>query len=185
MQRTCSIRSEMPVMTSGQRVVAEARVNTVDEDRRAAFVRRRDHVGRHRRGVAVRVLQEDRAGRHDVDPGPQELREVAERLHQPVVGPRGVHDAVRLEGQQRVGVVGRGDAQTAAEPGELAGVLADLVRVRDPDPDQLEVGPGVDAGDRVLADVPRAPLHDAVGPAHERVILQWVRRRPGRVRAPA
>ena len=133
----------------------------------------------------MRVLQEDRAGRDHVDPGPEELREVAERLHQPVVGPRGVHDAVRLEGEQRVGVVGRGDAKVAAKSGQLARVLTDLVRVGDPHADQLEVGPGVDAGDRVLADVARAPLHDAVGPAHGRLLSSRYDAGPGRVRGPA
>ena len=49
-----------------------------------------------------------------------------------------------------------------AEPGELAGVVTHLVGVRHVDPDQLEIGVGVDAGQGMAPDVAGTPLHDAV-----------------------
>ena len=49
-----------------------------------------------------------------------------------------------------------------AEPGQLAGVVADLVGVRHVDPDQLELGVGVDPRQGMAPDVAGAPLHDAV-----------------------
>ena len=52
--------------------------------------------------------------------------------------------------------------KVAGESGQLSGVVADLVRVGDVDPDQLELGMGVDARQGVSPDVAGAPLHDAV-----------------------
>ncbi len=118
----------------------------------------------HRRGHGVDgELQEHRSARHDVGTGAQEPLQVAERLEDPVVGHGGVDDAVGLEGQQRLGVVGGSDAQITAESGQLARVSTDLRRGGDPHADQLEVGMRVDAGDGVASDVARAPLHDSIG----------------------
>ena len=75
--------------------------------------------------------------------------------------------------EQRVGVVGGGHAELAAEPGQLAGVDADLVGVRHPHADQLEVGPGVDAGDGVPPDVAGAPLHHSIGHARPLPHRPW------------
>ncbi len=61
------------------------------------------------------------------------------------------------------GVAGGGHPERAPEPGEVAGVATDLVRVGDPQAHELEVGAGVDAGDGVDADVARAPGDDPVG----------------------
>ena len=52
--------------------------------------------------------------------------------------------------------------KVADEPGQLPGVVAHLVRVGDEDPDQLELGVGVDARQGMTPDVAGAPLHDAV-----------------------
>ena len=64
--------------------------------------------------------------------------------------------------QQRVDVARRGHAEGAGEPGQLPGIVAHLVGVRDEDPDQLELGVGVDARQGMAPDVAGAPLHDAV-----------------------
>ena len=53
-------------------------------------------------------------------------------------------------------------------PARVPGVLAHLVRIGHPQPDQLEVGSGVDAGDGVDADVSGAPGDDSIGLGHER-----------------
>ena len=163
MQRTSSMRSDTDVSTSGSQSLAKpGSTPFTNSDAPPSSGRLLDRVGQLRRHGAVRVLQEHRAARDDVDAGGEEPLEIVDRLEQPVVGHRGVHDAVRLEREQRVGVVRRGDAEVAVEPGQLAGVLADLGRIGDPDADELELGTGVDAGDRVPPDVAGAPLHDRI-----------------------
>ena len=52
--------------------------------------------------------------------------------------------------------------KVAGEAGQLAGVVAHLVGIGDVDPDELELGVGVDARQGVAPDVAGAPLHDAV-----------------------
>src|SRR5690606_33070127 len=74
-----------------EHVVGEARVDAVDEDRRAALGGGLPHrVGHLGRDDAVGELQEHRAAGHDVDAGPQDAAQVVDRLHQPDVGHRGV-----------------------------------------------------------------------------------------------
>ena len=63
--------------------------------------------------------------------------------------------------QHGLGVVGGGHAQGAPQAGQVPGVAAHLVGVRHPDTHELEVGAGVDAGQRVPTHVARAPQHDA------------------------
>ena len=98
-------------------------------------------------------------------PAARKRSQVGQRLEDAVVGHGGVHDAVGLQREQRVDVTRCRDAERAPEAGQLAGVAPDLVGVGDEEPDQLEVGVGVDAGDGVAPDVAGAPLHDAVGHA--------------------
>ena len=151
----------------GQGVVGEPGVDPVDEDRDPALDGGVHHGGVHPLiGDPVRVLQEHRARRNNVDARTQHGLHVCERCEQAVVGHGGVDDHVGLEGEDGVDVVGGGHTEGAAEPGQLAGVLADLVGVGHPDTDQLQVRAGVDAGDGVLADVPGAPSDDTVGLAH-------------------
>jgi hypothetical protein len=57
--------------------------------------------------------------------------------------------------------VGRGDAELAAQLGQLAGVPTVLALAAGPHPHQLEVGVGVDAGDRVPPDRAGGPDDDA------------------------
>jgi hypothetical protein len=118
---------------------------------------REDLVGQD----SVRPLQQHRAGGDHVHALAEHPDEVLDRLEDPVVGHRGVHHGVRSERHQLVAVGGGGDPQLAAELGQHPGVLAVLVGVGDPDADQLEVGVGVDAGDRVPADGARRPDDDA------------------------
>ena len=89
---------------------------------------------------------------------------------------RGVADAVGVEREDLVDVVGGEYAQRLAAE-QLAGVLPDLVGVVHAQPDQLEVGPLDDGPERVLPDVAGAPLDDPVGP------LDSVQRRACSVRA--
>ena len=49
------------------------------------------------------------------------------------------------------------------EAADLADVLADLVRVADPDPDEFELGVADDLGDHHLADETGTPDDDALG----------------------
>ena len=55
-----------------------------------------------------------------------------------------------------------GHAHGVAQSGQVAGVAPDLVRVGDEEPDQLELGMGVDAGEGMAPHVAGAPLHDAI-----------------------
>ena len=72
------------------------------------------------------------------------------------VGVRRVTDAVGVEGEQGVDVLGGGDAH-GVDPAELAGVAAGLVVAVDPQPDQLEVGVVDDGGHGVDPDGARSP----------------------------
>ena len=73
-----------------------------------------------------------------------------------------VHQSVRLQLDQRVDVVGGGDAQTV-ETADLAHVAADLVRVAHSDADQLEQRVLDDLRDHHPADEARTPHHDPLG----------------------
>ena len=80
---------------------------------------------------------------------------------------RVVDDAVRLQGQQRVGVVGGCHAQRF-DAAELADVLAHLVGCPGVAADELEFGIRDDGVDRLAADVARGPLHDPIGHVPDR-----------------
>ena len=148
----------------GAPVVGEARIDAVDPQRRTAlgcrFADGVTHIGGHH---AVGVLQEDGRARHHIDAGPQDLLQIFDRLHQPGVRHGCVYDAIRLHREQRIRVIRRSDAEVATEAGQLSCVLADFVGTGDPDADELEIGSGVDASNRVPTDVAGAPLNDAVG----------------------
>ena len=118
----------------------------------------RDHL---RRQDLLRPLQQHRPAAGDVDAGLDERRQVVDALEDPVVGHRRVHDRVRRQRDQRVAVGGGLDAELAPESGQLTGVPALLGVGRRPHADQLEVGVGVDARDRVPADGARRPDDDA------------------------
>ena len=70
------------------------------------------------------ILQEDRAAADDVDPGGQDAPVVIERIGQPVVGHRGVDRALRVGGQHRIQIGGRGDSGRDIKTGKLSGVFA-------------------------------------------------------------
>jgi hypothetical protein len=71
--------------------------------------------------------------------------------------------AVGALGLEGIGFAGGADAQALAEAGEIAGVTADLVRVGHEEADELELGMGVDAGQRMATYIAGAPLDDARG----------------------
>ena len=158
------MRSQTPGEHERECVVGEARVDAVDEDGDARLFRRRDE----RRGQGssgAGYWQHHRARGHHVDAGGQEALQVRHGLEDAVVGHGGVHDAVGLRAPAaRRRRWCRPRRSVLAEPGQLAGVAAHLVGVRHEEPDQLELGMGVDAGQGVAPDVAGAPLHDAVTP---------------------
>ena len=123
-----------------------------------------------RRGARVgggRVDEGHHRGRHHVGARLEDAAHVVDGLLRAQVTGRHVGDAVRLQGDELVRVVGGGDPDTI-ETTELTRVLPDLVLTVHPQADQLEVGMTDDASQRVPPDVARAPLHDPV--AHGRTV---------------
>ena len=122
-----------------QQVAGEARVDAGDVDGRVACLGGGlDLVDDLLRHGAPGELQGARCRADDVDAGLEQLADVVGGLDRPGVAHRAVDDALRLGGDERVEVADRRDAGGHGEPGQLAGVLADLVRARDADRDQLE-----------------------------------------------
>ncbi len=107
------------------------------------------------------VHERDHGRRDDVRARLEDAGHVGDRVVGAQVTGRRVRDAVGSEGEHLVGVRRRRDADRR-ETRELPGVLAGLVRAVDEDAGELEVGMLDDAVERQPADVPRAPLHDAV-----------------------
>ena len=148
-----------------QPVVGEAGVDAVDPQRHAALLGRGRPTPRYivLAHGAPRVLEEHGAGRHDVDARPQEPLEVGDGLEQPV----SAHAVWTMQSGRRASSASASSVaatpELAAEAGQRAGVDADLVGVRHPHADELELGPGGDAGDGVAPDVAGAPLHHSVG----------------------
>ena len=104
--------------------------------------------------LAERVAGDERRGRHDVDPGLEDPHHVVD------VGPlRVVDDAVGLQREQRVDVVG-GEDPERFDAAQLADVTPDLVGTPGVAPDQLEAGVGGDGDDRPPPDVAGRPLDD-------------------------
>ena len=128
---------------------------------------------------------DERRGADDVDAGLEDADELVDvRPH------RVVDDAVGPQREQRVDVVGGGDADRV-DAAQLADVAADLVRRPGVAADQLEVGVGDDGPHRPLADVARRPLHHSQRhrrtPRVERISAERMhstRRRSARLRVP-
>ena len=143
------------------------------EDRRAAALAR---LREPPATVPLTVTGDERGGAHEVGAGLEDARHLVD------VHPHRVVDhAVRLQREQRVDVVGGGDADRV-ESAELAHVRADLVVRPGVAADQLEAGVAHHRVDRLLPDVPRRPLHDS--DAHGVVPLGFVTRLRGGARAP-
>ena len=116
-------------------------------------------------------------------PAEQEALQVGQRLEDAVVGHGGVDDAVGAEREQRVDVARRPRRRACGpRPASSPASRPDLVRVGDEEPDELEVGAGVDAGEGVPAHVAGAPLDDSVG--HGGGLFLWLER-GGAARRPA
>ncbi len=71
-----------------------------------------------------------------------------------------MHQRVGLERDQRVDVVGGGDADRLGQPADFADVAADFLRVADADADQFELRMFDDLGDHHLADETGTPHHN-------------------------
>ena len=143
----------------GERV-DEARIDAAAEHRApTASARVFDRVST----VTERVTGDERRGRHDVDARFEDAHHLVD------IGPLGVvHDAVGLERQQRVDVVGGEDAERL-DPAELTDVAPDLVGAPGVTADELEVGVGYRGDDGTAADVAGGPLHDAERIAGRRI----------------
>ena len=111
--------------------LGEARADAGSEHRRAAApARLEDPVAI---GAQV-VARDERRRRHDVHARRQDAHQLVD-----VEPHRVVDDAVRLQREQRVDVVGGGDAQRV-DAAQLSDVAADLVRRPGVAPDELELG---------------------------------------------
>ena len=91
--------------------------------------------------------------RRDVDARGEELRHLLEGFHRPCLTLRGVDDAIRLERNQCVDVVGRDYAGRLFQPAQLGRVSPDLVRTGGVHTHQLQVRASDDGAQRMLADV--------------------------------
>ena len=111
------------------------------------------HLGRE----GAPHVDELRAGAHDVLARRQEPTQLVD-----VEAARHVQDAVGLERDERVDVVGGRDTGVRTGPRELAGVDADLVGAEHAHAHDLEVRVRERRAQRPSTDVPRGPLHDAV-----------------------
>ena len=112
---------------------------------------------------AIGVLQEHRTRRDHIDAGLQEPGEVAESFEEAIIDPCGVHDAVGLHGQERVGVIGGQHAKVAVKSSQATSVFASLFGVGDIDPNEVQVWVGINARQRVLANISGAPSNDFQG----------------------
>ena len=110
-------------------------------------------------GVAW-VSDDDRRG-DDVLAGLEDAADVGQRLGRSQVARRRVTDGVRVEGEKVVDVVGGGDADRI-EPGQRAGVDADLLRAVHPHADELEIGTLDRRSERPSTGIAGAPLDHAV-----------------------
>jgi hypothetical protein len=106
--------------------------------------------------LAEVVAGDKRCRGDDIHAGRQDADQLVD-----VVPHRVVDHAVGFERQQRVDVVGRGDAERL-DPDELTDVAAGLVRRPGVAADELEGGVGGYGLDRALADVAGRPLDDPI-----------------------
>ena len=97
----------------------------------------------------------------------QHPADVVDHLAGADVGVGRVADAVGVEGEQGVDVLGGGDAHRV-DAAQLTGVAAGLVVAVDPEADQLEIGVVDDGGHGVDADGARRPLDDLVAHVGDR-----------------
>ena len=144
-----STLSQMPAVTMLEQL-GEARVDAGAEHRGTAPL-----AGAHET-VAVGTeapAVDERGGADHVDAGFEDADELVD-----VLPHRVVDDAVGPEREQRVDVVGRGDAH-GVDPAQLADVAPDLLRRPGVAADQLEVGVSDDGAHRAPTDVARRPLH--------------------------
>ncbi|ORW00205.1 hypothetical protein AWC15_08975 [Mycobacterium lacus] len=85
---------------------------------------------------------------HDIDAGGQDPPDVVHRIGQAGIAHGAFDDALRFGGQNRVEVTDGCDAHVVSEPGQRAGVLADLLRSGHTQPCQFEPRIGDERGQR-------------------------------------
>src|SRR5262249_29480180 len=131
-----------------------------DIERGAAGLRRVGELLAPFRVECRRIEEARRAGRHDIDAGLEEAQVVGYRACVALRPTRRVHDAIGMQIDERIGVVGHRDADRLAV-GELSGIATHLLRRVDPHTDELEIRSAVDRPDGDRADPPRRPDCDA------------------------
>ena len=87
----------------------------------------------------ARSNQPDHRGADDVDARREELGHLFDGLHRPRLALSGVDDAVRVQGDQRVDVVGGDDAGGFVQSAQFGCVAADLVGASGMYSDQFEI----------------------------------------------
>jgi len=137
-------------------VVDEARVDARDEDRRVPGRACGADANAQILGRGQRVVQWVDRGRDDVQSGSQAAFDVVDRLGGPEVARRAVGDRVRVHGKRSGHVVGRTHS-AGGQSAQLAGVPADLGRIRNDHARQLEGGIRENDAQRRYPDVARAP----------------------------
>ncbi len=108
--------------------------------------------------LAVGPARDEVGGRDDVDP---RLEQPDHVVDDPLEGH--VEHAVRAQGEDRLDVVRRRDADALAETAQVAHVLTDLVGAPGMAADERELGVGEDRLDGAAPDEAGGPLHDAQG----------------------
>ena len=102
----------------------------------------------HLREERLRVHERHDRARHDVLARGEDAADVLDRLEGPQVGGRGVADAVGVEREERVGVVGRAHAGRGGSPQSSPASVPGLRRAVHPHADELELGMVDDAPQR-------------------------------------
>ena len=141
----------------GQPGVAEARVDAGGVEARAAFEARGLELLGDPLAGGRRVQQRHVRRVHHVLAARQHAGDVVDHAVGPQVGVGRVADAVRVEVEQRVGVLG-GEHADRRPAAQLAGIVAGLAVGVHPQPGQLELRVGDDGGHGVDADGAGRPL---------------------------
>src|SRR5439155_12405303 len=143
-------------------VVGEPRIDAGGEERRAAASAGVREPVAELGEEGARVNERDDRARDDILPRGEDTADVLQGLEGAEIRRRRVADAVGVEREEGVSVVGGAHANRR-EAAERAGILPGLGGAVDPQADQLELGMPDDAAEREPPHVARAPLDDAIG----------------------
>ena len=146
-----------------QGVTGEARVDTVDVERRVALPARLLQWFTQPCVGEFRCDQPDERRSYDVRPGTQEADQVGHGRVRARLRSRGVHDAVSLQRNEFVDVGCRDHSGGRGDAAEIGGIAPDFVRRCGVHPDEFEIRAPDDRPERVDSDVTGGELNDAAG----------------------